>query len=156
NIANINTPGYTRRTLDLAEVPSSSGGGVDVRGVTAARTPLIDARLWHEQPSTSQQGAVADNLSVVQAALGTTGASLDSDLAGFYGAFSALAQDPTSSTARYQVVAKGQALASSFNAMASRIGQVQTDSDFQIRSAVDQVNTLAARLASINTALSGA
>src|SRR5262245_14392549 len=123
---------------------------------TPPRAPLIDARLWHEQPAASQQGAIADSLAVVQSALGTTGDTLDADFANFYSAFSALAQNPTSSTDRYQAVARGQALASTFNSIADRIGRAQRDADTQVRGAVDEVNRLADRLASINTALSGA
>jgi flagellar hook-associated protein 1 FlgK len=154
NIANVNTAGYTRRSVTFAETVAYPG--VDIEGVTAARTPLIDARLWHEQPAASQQGAIADNLAVVESSLGTVGSSLDKNLADFYSAFSSLAQNPTSSTARSQVVAAGQTLASAFNSMSGRISKAQADADVQVRSAVDQVNTLAARIASLNTQLSGA
>ena len=41
NIANINTPGYARRTVNFAEVPPAdplkAGGGVVATGVTAYR-----------------------------------------------------------------------------------------------------------------------
>ena len=38
NIANVNTEGYTRRQLDLAERPNPYGmGGVDILGVRSTR-----------------------------------------------------------------------------------------------------------------------
>jgi flagellar hook-associated protein 1 FlgK len=160
NIANINTPGYARRTVNFAEVPPTdplkAGGGVIATGATAHRATLIEARLWHEQPSASEQGAIADNLSVVQTALGTDGTSIDKQLNDFFDAFSSLAQDPTSSTARYQVAAKGQSLSQAFNAISDGMTAAQKDADTQLRAGATQVNALAAQLASINTHLSGA
>ena len=66
NIANVNTPGYVRRSVVFAEIaprdPWSAGGGVDVAGVQAARAPLIESRLRHEQVVGSRDAAVADHL----------------------------------------------------------------------------------------------
>ena len=49
NIANVNTPGYSRRTLDLVWIAPydkmSAGGGVEVIGVRALRDRLLDRRL---------------------------------------------------------------------------------------------------------------
>ncbi len=160
NLANINTPGYARRTPNFAEVPPpdplTAGGGVTATAASAQRAPLLEARLWHEQPAASQQGAIADNLSVVETALGPAGASIDQQLGDFFGSFSALAQDPTSQPARFEVAARGQSLAQAFNAVNANLTSAQSDADTQLRAAVGQVNVLAAQLASINGSLAGA
>jgi flagellar hook-associated protein 1 len=154
NIANVNTPGYTRRSVVFSEVPPtdqwSPGGGVDVTAVTAARAPLIEARLRFEQPASSREGTIADHLAIVETALGQPGKSLDAALALFYNTYGTLAQSPTSSTARQQVIIEGQSLATAFNDMAARLGTAQRDADNEIRSTVDQVNALARQLADIN------
>jgi flagellar hook-associated protein 1 FlgK len=154
NIANVNTPGYTRRSVLFSEVPPtdqwSPGGGVDVMAVTAARAPLIEARLRFEQPASSREGTIADHLAILETALGQPGKSLDAALALFYNTYGTLAQNPTSSTARQQVIIEGQSLATSFNDMAARLGTAQRDADNEIRSTVDQVNALARQLADIN------
>ena len=154
NIANVNTPGYTRRSVVFSEVPPtdmwSPGGGVDVTAVTAARAPLIEARLRFEQPASSREGTIADHLAIVETALGQPGASLDAALARFYNTYGTLAQSPTSSTARQQVIIEGQSLATAFNDMAARLGTAQRDADNEIRSTVDQINALARQLADIN------
>src|SRR5205814_567823 len=77
-------------------------------------------------------------------------------LGAFYDSFGTLAQDPTSSSARYQVAAQGQSLAKSFNDIAGRLTTAQHDADSAIRIAANQVNQLTAHLATINTELSGA
>src|SRR5215475_914440 len=74
NIANINTPGYTRRSVLYSEVPPldpwSPGGGVNVQALVASRAPLIDARLRFEQPASSREQTIADQLSVIETTLG--------------------------------------------------------------------------------------
>src|SRR5262245_8057653 len=107
NIANINTPGYSRRTVQFAEVPGHgrniAGSGVSVLGVQAARAPLIEAQLRREQPAQGREAALATTLSRIDAMLGAPGASLDKSMSSFYASFAALAQDPGSGVARQQV-----------------------------------------------------
>ena len=157
NIANVNTPGYTRRSLQLGEVPPvdaySAGGGVNVLAVTAARAPLIESRLRFEQPAAARESAIADHLSVVETALGRPGASLDAALSRFYNAYGALAQSPVSATARQQVIDEGQSLARSINVIAGHFDTARRAADADIRNSVDQINALAGQIARLNTAI---
>ena len=52
NIANLNTDGYVRRRLELAEKQPIDGvGGVEVVGVRATRDAFVDQRLRNELPA---------------------------------------------------------------------------------------------------------
>jgi flagellar hook-associated protein 1 FlgK len=159
NIANVNTPGYTRRTVEFAASPPidtlSAGNGVDVVGIRAERATLLEAQLRHEQPAQGREAAMADSLSQIETALGKPGASIDASLTQFYNAFSQLAQDPTSGVARQQVIMRGQSLSIAFNDVASRLASAQRDADAQVRSGVDQINTLASQIASLNASMAG-
>ena len=159
NIANVNTPGYARRSIELTEVPPldsrSAGGGVDVLAVRAARASLIEARLRNENPAASREGAVADKLSVVETGLGQPGASLDAALTRFYNTYGALAQSPTSGVARQQVIVEGRSLAQSFNNIAAQLSTSARDADAEIRDDVQQVNALAEQIAGLNGAIVG-
>jgi flagellar hook-associated protein 1 FlgK len=160
NLANLNTPGYTRRTAQLAEVPPldpwSVGGGVTATGVSSSRAPLIDTRLRIEQPALARESAVADHLDAIDSSFGLPGASLDAALAQFYNTYGTLAENPASTTARQQVVTEGQSLASAFAAMADRLQTAQRSADAELRDVASQVNALATQLASLNTAIAGA
>src|SRR6185436_13685313 len=118
NIANINTPGYSRRSLVVAEVPPtdslSAGGGVSVVEVRAWRDALVEARLRRAQGGTAYDGALAEVLGSVEAAIGMPGESIDAELTRFFGAFAELAVDPTSAAARDEVVRQGSALSGAF------------------------------------------
>ena len=160
NIANVNTAGYTQRSVVFSEVPPldpwSAGGGVDVQKLVAARAPLIEARLQFEQPASSREGAIADHLAVVEADLGQPGASLDAALARFYNTYAALAQSPTSATARQQVIIEGQTLSRTFNDLSASFSDAQTNADRELRDTVSQVNQLAKQIADINAGIASA
>ena len=157
NIANVNTPGFARRTITFAEVPPrdawSAGGGVDVVAVTAARAPLLEARLRQEQPAGARERAIADELAVIDRGLGLPGASLDGALSRFYNSYGTLAQNPISGPARQQVNAEAQGLTTAFRDIANRLAGARQAADGTIRDILDQVNALARELASLNAGL---
>jgi flagellar hook-associated protein 1 len=160
NIANVNTAGYTRRSVVFAEVPPldpwSAGGGVNVQALVAARAPLLEARLRFEQPASSREGAIADHLAVIEASLGQPGGSLDAALARFYNTYAALAQSPTSPTARQQVISEGQTLSRAFNDLATDFSNAQMNADRELRDTVSQVNALSRQIADINAGIASA
>jgi flagellar hook-associated protein 1 len=157
NIANVNTAGYTRRQLDLAAIPPSdrlsAGGGVEVTTIRAIRDQFLERRLQLERPAEGRESALADTLSVVEAAIGSSGSSLDSSINDFFDAWSNLAQDPTSSTMRQAVIVQSNALAAAFNDMSSRLEDVRVQSDDGVRSAVDDINQLVSRIATLNASI---
>ncbi len=154
NIANINTPGYSRRTVAFAERPPadmlSAGRGVDIVAIQAYRDSLLEARTGHEQAGLSHDSALVDGLSQVEAAIGLPGSSLDADLDAFFTSFSQLATDVTSSSARDSVVRQGQQLAQGFNALSDRLSELQRSTDTSIRDTVTQINGLASQIATLN------
>jgi flagellar hook-associated protein 1 FlgK len=153
NIANLNTEGYARRALLLAE---SRIGGVEVQGIRARRDLLLEARVRHEIPAEAREAALAESLTAVEAALGRPGESLDARLSAFFDSFSALAADPSSTVARDGVLQQGRLLARSFNDIAGRLASAQRDADAQVRAGVAELNTMAGRVARLNVAIAAA
>ena len=153
NIANLNTPGYVRRSVLLTEVPPGFGGGVQATGVDAHRDTFIEARLRAEVLPEQRAGAIADSLAVVETALGAAGTSVDHGLTAFFDAFAALAQDPTSAIARQGVLQQGSQLANSFQDVSSRLDDTVIAADAQVRDGVAEINSLASKIAALNTAI---
>jgi flagellar hook-associated protein 1 FlgK len=157
NIANVNTPGWSKRVAEFAAVPGvnnrSPGRGVDVVGVRAMRDMLIERRLLQELPAERRQHAIADQLHIVETALGDPGSSIDERLTRLFDAFSQLAESPTSAVARQEVLLQGQAISSSFRNMVDRFETSQRDTDNKIRAAVEDVTSLAQRIAALNVSI---
>lgn len=160
NIANVNTPGYTRRIADLVAIaptePTSAGNGVMVAGVRAMRDQQLDRRLFQEVPGQMRETAVAEQLSVVENVFGAAGKSVDGRLSALHDAFSLLAENTQSATARDQVRQQARALASEFQAVNRRMQSVRLDADVSVRAAVSELNRLAEQVADANRSLSGA
>src|SRR5262245_54459329 len=154
NLGHINTPGYSRRTIDFAEVPPessrSAGRGVDAVGVRAQRDQLIERRLRQELPAERREAAVADTLSIVEVALGRPGASIDAALNRYFDAFASLSQSPSSAVARQEVLLQGESVSAAFRDMASRIAGSQRETDGQVQSLTDDISALASQIAKLN------
>ncbi len=157
NIANVNTPGYSRRVIDFAEVaPDSSrsaGRGVDVVGVRAVRDQLIERRLRQELPAERREAAVADALSIVEVALGKPGESIDAAMNRYFDAFATLSQSPASAVARQEVLLQGESVSAAFRDMSDRIALSQRETDGQVHSLAADVSDLASQIAAINNTI---
>jgi flagellar hook-associated protein 1 FlgK len=159
NIANVNTPGFRRRIVEFESIPSgdasSAGGGVRVKELRAARDRLIEQRLIRERPGEQREAALADALGTIELIIGAPGKSLDSGLNGLFDAFARLAEDPTSATARSEVITYAQSLSNSFHDLDARLDAARHDANITIRTSVNEVNELAGRLARANAAVVG-
>ena len=155
NIANLNTPGYTRRRLALAEVVNGTGG-VEVLGTRALRDFVLDTRVRTAIPDEAREGAIKDTLALVETTIGAPGQGLDGKLAAYFDAFAALAVDPTSTVARDGVILQGRQLATAFNATAARLADSVRLADNGVRDAASQVNILTTQIAALNDAIAAA
>ena len=75
NIANANTPGYSRQTVDLAEVsPVEYGGllvgnGVELQQVVSQRSSLLQTQLDQETQQQSKYNSYLGSMQQVQTCL---------------------------------------------------------------------------------------
>ena len=158
NIANVNTPGYARRVVDLHAVPPTNqheaGRGVQVAGIRAQRDRLIERRLRQETSGTEREAAMATLLGIAERALGGPGEGIDARLNEFFDSFARLADAPTSAVARQQVLLQATELARAFRETTAQFSALQRDADRRIAANVDEINDIAARLATLNGAIS--
>jgi len=158
NIANVNTPGYSRRRVQLTESAATNingfsvGTGVTIAGVQTFRNNFIQARIQTETGIAGQLTARRDALAPVEAALqGSENGGLQNALSSFFGAFRDLEANPNSAPLRSLVAQKGANLANTFQTTRTRLDDIRSGTDAEIRSTVDAANTLTQRVASLNT-----
>ena len=161
NIANVNTPGYTRRSVQLAALPPDGSGfvgaGVTIEGVRSYRDRFIEQRIQAETAITGRLTAQRDALSPVEAAFNEgSGGGIQSAMQKFFGAFRDLEANPNSAPLRSIVVQQGSALANAFRTTRARLDQIRHETDNDLRATVDQVNSLAQRVAALNKQISTA
>lgn len=161
NIANVNTPGYTRRSVQLASLPPNGsglvGGGVTIEGVRSYRDRFIEQRIQTETAIAGRLTAQRDALSPVEAAFNEgSGGGIQSAMQRFFGAFRDLEANPTSAPLRSLVTQQGSSLANAFRSTRSRLDQIRHGSDNDLRATVEQANSLAQQVAELNNQISSA
>ena len=159
NIANANTPGYTREIPEFSENAENvsgdyvSGGGVTLNGIQSVRDELL---LLQIQQQTSGQSSANTESSLFQQ-LQTNFSSNGEDLATTLGAFSSslqqLSANPGNSAVQQSVISAGQNLAESFNTTSSGLTSAQSSADSQVTQTVAQINSITQQIAQLNAQL---
>lgn len=155
NVANVNTPGYSRQRVRLAQAgpaaASGVGGGVEFRGVERLRDRFVDIQTRTETGTAHDFQARANSLAGVEATLGGSGpGSLQDAMEQFFNAWRDLANAPEQSATRAGVVQAGQAFALTAGRIARSLSALRSDADSRIANAVAEVNSVAGRLAALN------
>jgi len=147
NIANAQTPGYSRQRLTLAP---SSVDGVDVTGIEALRDQLATSRYNAETSNKSTQDTLQQGLQNIQGAFNDTqGTGLLSFITGFFNSFQSLSVDPTSTTYRETVRQTAQTLANEFHSQAANLSNQQQTANQAVASDVASINSLASQIADL-------
>ncbi len=158
NIANVNTPGYSRRHVLLAETApldfgrNAVGSGVSVQGVQAFRDRFIETRIQSELGIAGRLSAQRDTVSQIETTLqGTEGGGLQNSLSSFFGSFRDLDANPNSVPLRAIAAQKGSALASTFQSTYAKLDNIRSGTDGQLRTAANEVNALSQQIAELNS-----
>lgn len=157
NIANANTPGYSRQRVDLTStLPLSNTIGVFGTGVKVA-----DVRHIRDMFLTNQyrQGSsTSGRWNELQRALGEVENTFlepaengfNSALNEFFAAWHTLSQNPESSAGRAAVREQATLVTNSFHDLASRLDNLQQSLDDEVNGRVQKINQIAANLSEIN------
>ena len=156
NIANANTPGYSRQEALLATAGGQyTGGGflgfgVDVVTVQRRYDQFVAAELSTSIASASADTARAEQLARVDNLLADTDNGIGVAIDDFNAALADLANRPFDASARQAVLARADALASRVQTTDERLSQFGQDADDRIGQAVTTVNDLLGRVARLN------
>ncbi len=157
NVANANTPGYTRQVANLAaEVPSqwgtvSFGNGVSIESVQRKRDVCLDQELRLDMAGLGRWQCRAGRLTALEDMINEpSDASLGAAMDAFWNSWSELSSDPDDMTRRAAVREQGRSLSASFQNLVQRLGQVGRgiDSEIQIRAA--EFNLILSNLRELN------
>jgi flagellar hook-associated protein 1 FlgK len=163
NVANANTPGYTRETPNWQENPPVEiagiqyGSGATETGATSVRDRVLEERLAQQQQAASASGTRLTALNTVQALFtpdsGSTSSQagdIGSDITSFFSSFSSLEANPTNEALRQQVLSKATTLAGDVSNAAASLNAQQAALDQEASGVTSQVNALTGALAQLN------
>jgi flagellar hook-associated protein 1 FlgK len=157
NIANAETPGYSRQEAVLVATPpvrsayGSVGTGVTVDTVIRKRSLFLDDGFRMANGLAGESEMRRDLVTGLEAIFGEpSDTGMASALDRFWGAWSDLATTPGSPTARSMVQQSGRQLAQLLNQYDAQLTQQRTATIDRLAGTVAQVNALAAQVAELN------
>jgi len=175
NLANVNNPDYSRQRVDIDTsfaIPTPigpQGTGASVVAIQQMRSALLDGQLQSELSVSGYLDAQQQALQSVQANLGEQlnsqansaestaasqgvggGAALAASIGDLFNSFQSLATDPASLAERQVLLLKAQTLATQFNQVSKRLGDLSNSLNTSLASDVSDANQLLASIAQLN------
>lgn len=167
NVANQNTPGYTREVATWTENDSVTignttlGMGATVGTPVSQRDRVLEQRVQQQIQVQSQSQSLEDALNQVQDIFGLSSTSdsasstaLGTALNNFYNALSSLTANPSDTPTRQKVISAATNLVGAFNQAANQMSAVSSDLDKQVSDDVGTVNGLLSTIATLNQKIS--
>ncbi len=158
NLANVLTPGYGPRALELASRTSGASGGVSIVGVTRH----VDQGILGDRRSADSQLAYADTRSTfiqqLERVVGTPGdnSSLSARIAAFDASLVAAASRPEATEWQQGAVLRANELSATLNNISTEIQTRRTNADAEIAMAVETVNSTLSRIRTLNIQIASA
>ena len=161
NIANVQTEGYSRQQvtqqaanpLRVFQTYGCAGAGVETLAIERVRDEFYDGRFWDNNALLGEYDMKQYYMQQIETYFDDDGKST-----GFKTIFDqlmvtgmqALLKDPNSATAKSQFVGYAGALTEYFNGMAGNLEKVQKDINQEIKLKVDEINSIAGEIATLN------
>ena len=156
NVANSDTPGYIRKTVNQIQTSSGSiGTGVSVTGVNRELDLYLQQQIRTEQSGTSYADLRSSILSSLQSIYGTPGGTgtLETAFNNLVTAVQGLSTSSDSQSARIGVLNAAQSLTQQLNSMSGGIQSLRSQAEAGINSAVNTANTAMQQIVNLNTQL---
>lgn len=166
NIANANTPGFTRQDVHLittepftfptgnrAALAGQVGTGVTISEVRRIRDQFLDTQFRLQNQGLGQQDTLAQGLHQIEDFFNEpSDHGLGQQLARFWSAWSALVADPQPGALASRITLRAQAsdLTAFIRGANSQLVQQQQHLDEQVLGSVDQINGIAKQIGALN------
>ena len=159
NIANLNTEGYSRQSLDISAntmIPIGNtylGTGSTLNQITRAYNGFVETNLRDTSSDLYNQQPVIDYGNRVIDIFGSPTSGLTSSLDRFYAASATLSTDPASVPQRNIFLTEAESLASSFQSLSGHLDDIDQESQLDINLQLSTLNNLTQQLVEVNAQL---
>ncbi len=160
NVANANTPGYTREVADTTpgdpiEIGSLSvGTGVVSQKIESLRDSMLQIQINQATQQNGSLNASLTQLQQIQTQFSSATSGIGADISNFFNSLQQLSPDPSSLTLRQAVLTAAGNLATDFNGAAATLQTQRSNIDQNVAQTVTQVNSLTSQIASVDQQIS--
>ncbi len=159
NIANLNTEGYSRQDVSMAENNPSQKGtiylgtGARVTGISRAYDEFVETSLRNSGSEYSTQEPVIQYAKQVVDLIGSEASGLSSVLDKFFSSAHQLTVDPASTSLRTIFLRDTESVADRFKELSNQLDTIDQNAKNNIEYQVESVNNLAEKILAVNTQL---
>ena len=156
NIANAQTPGYSRQTVELQTSGGQQTGagffgkGVDVVTVQRASDAFLTTQSQVASSMAAMDNARSSNLQQLETVFPPGDSGMGASVGNFMNAFVDLANSPSDSSARQVILSDAAEMADRFATAGGQLDRLQNGVTSDLKNSVAQVNQMAAQVASLN------
>jgi flagellar hook-associated protein 1 FlgK len=160
NVANVNTPGYSRQvpvlvTRDpIVEDQLTFGTGVNLEQIKSIRDPILESQIQQETQTQGQWSALVSALTQTQSNFTTTAGDIGTAISNFFDSLNQLSTKPADLSLRQNVLTAASNLASAFRTASSRLASQRTNLDSSVQQSVGEINRLTTQVAQLNQQIS--
>ncbi len=161
NIANVNTPGYSRQRVNMQTntpipfSPGQMGTGVNAVEIQRIYDRFLGVQISNENQNLGRWEAQKGSIEKVEMILDeTSGYGLSQAMSEFWNAWQDLANNPSGHTERTMLKTKSEILANTFNKTYSDLQQIQKDTDDSIKGTIQEINLITDQIADLNQQIS--
>jgi len=160
NVANANTPGYTREVPvtaagDPVEIGSLSiGTGVVLDKIQSLRDPMLQIQINQATQQNSSLNTALTELQQIQTQFASSTSGIGADISNFFNSLQQLSPNPSDVTLRQGVLTAADTLATDFNNAADSLQTQRGNVDQNVVQSVTQVNSLTSQIASVDQQIS--
>ena len=159
NIANVDTEGYSRQRLEIAESTSSSEGSLNIgNGARAVRVQrsydsFVVENLRSSQSQLNKHQATLEYVTQLENILADKQLSLSTSMDGFFSSVQEVSLSPSSVAARQNMLNVAESTVAQFTSVGAQLSRIEEDSYNDLTGQVSSLNHFAEQLASINASL---
>jgi flagellar hook-associated protein 1 len=157
NTANVNTAGYNRQSAQIASGGGVStpgvgffGSGAKVTDVTRSYDQYLTSQFNHAESTNQSLSTYYTQVSQIDNLLASQTAGLAPQMQQLFTNVQAVVNAPADPAARQQLISSSQALANQFRSMDQYLTGLNANVNDQVAGSVDQINTYAEQIASLN------
>uniref|UniRef100_E6PMA6 Putative flagellar hook-associated protein FlgK n=1 Tax=mine drainage metagenome TaxID=410659 RepID=E6PMA6_9ZZZZ len=158
NIANVNTPGYSReQAIQSTQPPTLLGGlylgnGTQVETVTRSYSSYLQSQVWSTTATASGANTLNTQLQPIVNLLAGTGSGLSTAINQFFGSGVAqVAANPSDIPSRQNLISQAQGLAQAMQGSARQLQDAASGVNQQIGQSITTINGLTQQIAQLNT-----
>ena len=163
NVANVNTPGYSRQEAVLVEQPPLNGQpgmvGMGVRAASIRRytDQFVNRQLTVIEETLGRLSSSKDELFRLQNIFAdSNNQGIAARLNDFFRSLQDVSTNPHGSASRSVLLANAKQLASSLNQASADLVSARQSLNFQVKQTVEEINSLSKQLATLNRQIVGA